>query len=130
MTVIPFALLGAAYVIDQAARDLVADVKLAMKRSDLTLDFVSRVIGVPTNKLSDQLNGKLAFTSFWRFTASELREAGFWVELLDIRARRVDRVLMRSDLATLVGLVEQLVQERKHMAKASLSTAMDAEAAS
>lgn len=123
MVTVTLCLVGAAaYVIDEGARELAADVKLAMKRADLSVDFVARVIGVPRPKLSDQLNAVTPFTSFWRFTAREIRDSDFWPELLELRARRLDRALVKSDLARLVMRVEQLVgAEPKRMAKAALA---------
>jgi hypothetical protein len=49
---------AAALAIDASAKCLVADVRLAMKRADLSLDWVARTIQVPVPKLSDQLNGR------------------------------------------------------------------------
>lgn len=57
ITLMAYAVCGAA-VIDHAARELAADARLAMKRADLTLDYVARATGVPHSRLSDQLNGK------------------------------------------------------------------------
>jgi hypothetical protein len=48
---------AAALAIDASAKCLVADVRLAMKRADLSLDWVARTIQVPVPKLSDQ-NGR------------------------------------------------------------------------
>lgn len=101
--------IGAVLAIDRAARDLVADVRLAMKRADLSVDFVSRCTGVPPSRLSDQLNGKTPFTAFWRFGTAEMRETDFWVEFLELQAERVDRMLVSRDLGTLVAKVEAMV---------------------
>ena len=97
-----------AYVIDEAARDLAADAKLAMKRADLSLDFVARVINVPRPKLSEQLNGNLPFTFLCRFAGREMWETDFWAEFLELRARRIDRALVSSSLGRLVVAVERL----------------------
>ena len=110
------ALLGAALAIDAL---LAADAKLAMKRADLTLDYVSRVTSVPLSRLSDQLNGKTPFTSFWRFFAGEMRDTDFRLEFLDIQAARVDRFLAPRDLGALITGVQALVGH-KRMAKADL----------
>lgn len=99
----------AAYVIDAAARDLVVDVRLAMKRADLSLDYVARATGVPHSRLSDQLNGKTPFTAFWRFTAPDIRDSDFWIEFLTLRVERVDRSVVMRDLGRLVGAVEVLI---------------------
>jgi hypothetical protein len=109
--------LGAALAIDQAARDLVGDVRLAMKRADLSLDYVSRVTGVPIQRLSDQLNAKTPFTSFWRFFVGEMRETDFQCEFLSIQAGRVDRMVVRCDLGQLIAKVEQMTAGVKRMAK-------------
>jgi predicted XRE-type DNA-binding protein len=120
-------LFSAAIAIDECARQLAADVALAMKRADLTQDFVSRCINVPRPKLSDQLAGKASFTTLWRFfVVREIRESEFLVELLDILGQRVDRALVQSDIARLVATVDALLgrqharEARKRMAKASL----------
>jgi hypothetical protein len=102
--------LGAALAIDQAARDLVADVRLAMKRAP-------RVTGVPIQRLSDQLNAKTPFTSFWRFFVGEMRETDFQCEFLSIQAGRVDRMVVRCDLGQLLAKVEQMTAGVKRMAK-------------
>lgn len=106
------AVTAAALAIDHAARELVGDVRLAMKRADLSLDFVSRVTGVPPQRLSDQLNGKTPFTAFWRFTAREIRESGFWLELVALRAARVDRYVVNREIGHLIERVEELVGQK------------------
>lgn len=118
---------GAALAIDAAARELVADVRLAMKRADLTLDFVSRVTGVPPQRLSDQLNGKVPFTGFWRFWVGEMRDTDFRPEFLEIQAERVNRLLVRVDLGALIAKLDQLVGS-KPMVKAALPSAQKEQA--
>lgn len=113
------ALTGAAIAIDAAARQLLADVKLAMKRADLSQDFVCRVTGVPLQRLSDQLNGKTPFTAFWRFATQEMRDTGFWLEFVDIQAARVNRELVRVDLGALISKLDAFVGG-KPMVKAAL----------
>ena len=115
---------GAALVVDEAARELGALVKLAIKRADLTQDQVARFIGVPIPKLSDQLNGKVPFTSLWRFfVAPEMRETDFVSELLGVLAPRVNLALVSQDIGdVLAGLTELLHHHRKPMAKASLGS--------
>ncbi len=103
----------AAFHIDDAARELVADIRLAMKRADLSLDYVSRVIRVPGPKLSDQLLGKQPFTSFWRFVTPEITRTGFWHEFFAVRAERHGGVYVRGELAALVRGVDQLVHQKK-----------------
>jgi hypothetical protein len=100
---------ASALAIDHAAKELVGDVRLAMKRSDLSLDYVSRVTGVPPQRLSDQLNGKTPFTAFWRFTRAEIRETAFWPEFLGIRNERCGLVQVPRDLGLLVASVRELV---------------------
>lgn len=103
----------AAFQVNDASRELVADVRLAMKRADLSVDFVARCTGVPAPKLSDQLNGKTPFTSFWRFIAPEIKASRFWDELFALRAERHGGVYVRGDLAVLVRGVERLVLEKE-----------------
>jgi hypothetical protein len=114
-------LLGAALAIDQAARDLVGDVRLAMKRADLSLDYVSRVTGVPIQRLSDQLNAKTPFTSFWRFFVGEMRDTDFQLEFLSLQAARVDRMVVRCDLGQLIAKVELMTAGVKRMAKVEMA---------
>lgn len=100
---------GVPIVIDQAARDLAADAKLAMKRADLTLDFVSRVTRVPLSRLSDQLNGKTPFTSLWRFYAfEEMRQTDWRVEFGELQADRIQRLLVSADFRELLSKVDAL----------------------
>jgi hypothetical protein len=114
MTVTLYALLGAAFTIDASSRLLVADVRLAMKRADLSIDYVARVIGVAPNKLSDQLNGKTLFTAFARFGCDELRrETEFWLEFTAIQAERVNRELVRANLGELIAKVEELISGKR-----------------
>ena len=119
--------LGAAIAIDAV---LAADAKLAMKRADLTLDYVSRVTGVPLQRLSDQLNGKTPFTSFWRLFTGEMRETDFLSEFLDIQATRIDAVMVRGEkLAGLVLRMDFLLGSTpKPMAKAELAVPQKKEA--
>lgn len=105
-----------AFEINEPARELVADVRLAMKRADLSLDYVARCTSVPVQRLSDQLNAKTPFTSFWRFVAPEIKASRFWDELFAIRAERHGGIYVRGELAALVRGVEQLVIQRKERA--------------
>src|SRR6476469_5039096 len=105
-------LLGAFEVSDDS-RQLVADIRLAMKRSDLSLDYVARCICVPVPKLSEQLNGKQPFTSWWRFFSPEINGTSFWHEWHAIRAERHGGVYVRGQLAALVRGVEQLVTKQE-----------------
>ena len=108
--------LGATLTVDQVALHwLLADVRLAMKRCDLSMDYVARCIGIPPCKLSLQLNGHAPFTSFWRlFACQELRDTDFQIEFLDIQARRVDRALVAVDLSRLLAGVEQLTSSLRN----------------
>jgi hypothetical protein len=121
------ALYGATFLIDDCARLLVADVRLAMKRADLSLDYVARCIAVPIPKLSDQLNGKTPFTAWWRFACLEIRrDTTFWLEFAELQAARVDRVLVRADVGTLIAKVEALVGH-KPMARMAMPSAQQQE---
>lgn len=101
--------LGATLAIDSAGLQLVADIKLALKRADLSLDYVSRVTGVPIQRLSDQLNGKTPCTSLWRLlVAPEMRDTDFRVEFLTIQAQRIDRAVVAMDLSRLLTGVQEL----------------------
>lgn len=125
-------LVGGAIVIDQAALLLIADVKLAMKRADLSLDWVARTIRVPGPKLSDQLNGKAPFTAFWRFGIGEMRATDFWLEFSELQLGRVGRVSVPRDLGALLDKVNQLADRfgpvKPRMAKADLPDAQKVKA--
>lgn len=112
--------LGAAIAIDAV---LAADAKLAIRRADLTLDYVSRVTGVPMQRLSDQLNGKTPFTSFWRLFTGEMRQTDFAIEFYEIQLQRADAVIVRGErLASMVLRMDYLLGAApKPMAKAGLS---------
>lgn len=112
-------LLAATIAVDAAARKLAAAFRLAMKRADLSLDYVSRVIGVPPNKLSNQLLGKVPFTAAWRFFVGEMRETGFASELLAIFAADLDRALLPRGVVVVYAEAPERIPKR--MAKASLS---------
>lgn len=120
MTVMTIALVGTV-VADCAARKLATTVALALKRADVTQDYVARVTGIPPNKLSLQLSGQAPFTGLCRILIShELRhETDFWQELVMLMAQSIDRALVPNDIAALVSKVDQLVN-KKHMAKAAL----------
>jgi hypothetical protein len=113
-----FTILGALAIDGQLA----ADAKTAIKRADLTLDYVSRVTGIPIQRLSDQLNGKTPFTGFWRLFTGEMRQTDFALEFFDIQAGRIDAVVLRGE--RLIGLVMRmdvlLGSTPKPVAKASL----------
>lgn len=113
------AILSAAIAIDAV---LAADAKLAMKRADLTLDYVSRVTLVPVQRLSDQLNGKTPFTCLWRFFTGEMRETDFALEFYEIQLQRADAVIVRGERLTslLLRLDLLLGTTPKQMAKADL----------
>lgn len=111
--------LSATFAINDDSRQLVADVRLAMKRADLSLDFVARCTRVPVSKLSDQLNSKTPFTSFWRFIAPEILASHFWHELFALRAERQGGIYVRGELAALVRSVQRLVSEKEKEQRAS-----------
>jgi hypothetical protein len=124
--VITVALLtSAALAIDHAAIGLLEDVRLAMKRADLTSDWVARSIDVPPQKLSDQLLGKAPFTAWWRFSTAALDGTDFWDEFLDLRAKRRSRALVRTDLWQFIAAVREVVLAREDMRYAVLD-AVDA----
>jgi hypothetical protein len=104
--------------VDPAARQFAADVSDAIDRAGLSRKGVAIDLGVPLNKLCDQLNGKTPFTYFWRFVAG--LDDDFKRELWEIQAARVNAVLLAvPDLRELVCEVRELVG-RKRMAKSSL----------
>lgn len=107
------ALLGVVAAIDAA---LARSVRLAMKRADLTLDYVSRVTGIPIQRLSDQLNGKTPFTGFCRFFSGEMRETDFLEEWLAIVADGVGRIVLPRGVQLMV-----VSDAPKRMAKADLA---------
>lgn len=119
----------ATVALDDVSRELAADAKLAMKRADLSLDYVARCTGVPHSRLSDQLNGKTPFTALWRFFVGEMRETDFRIEFLELQAGRVDRFLVRPDLGAIIARLDELVTSAR-MAKASLPTRQKEEQAS
>jgi hypothetical protein len=97
--------------VDESARRFAATVAIALKRADVTQDYVSRVTGIPPNKLSNQLAGKVPFTGLVRILASrELRdETDFWLELMDLLADGVNRALVPMDLGYVIAKLELLV---------------------
>ena len=102
-------LLGSAFALDAACRDLAADAKLAIDRSGRTQDWFARVIGMNPAKLSVQLNGQAPFTAFARFGCQEIRrESDFWSEFCDLQLRRVDRTIVRLDVGVLLAKVDRL----------------------
>lgn len=111
------------FVVDEeTAKELGGVVRRAMHNADLTQDYVARCIGVPPPKLSDQLSGKVPFTSFWRFfIASELRESEFRDEFIEELSHVIDRVLMPRGVRVLFAEIEPTGKKRKRMAKAELA---------
>lgn len=109
--------MGAAMAVDAV---LAADARKAMKRADLTLDFVSRATGVPYSRLSDQLNGKTPFTAFWRFFTGEMLDTDFRAEFLEIQCERLDRVPVPRQLGLLVAGLDELLSTKRVMAKAHM----------
>lgn len=106
--------LGMAFAMNDRTRELLADVRLAMKRADLSVDYVARVCGVPPNKASDQLRGVSPFTALWRlFSAPEICGSAFEAELLTLRAERKDRTVVRADVGVVLEQSVLLV-ERSH----------------
>ena len=119
MTVTLCALCAAAYLADQ---QLAADAKLAMKRADLSVDYVARATSYSRERLSDQLNGKEPFTAFWRFFVGEMRETEFRAEFFAIQAARIDGFFMRGEraVALLTRMDVLLGTTPKPIAKADL----------
>jgi hypothetical protein len=117
----PFALVTVAAVVDAWLASITAQ---AMDRAGLTQDYVSHVTGIPANKLSDQLAGKVPFTGFCRFGYQEIRrDTQFWPEFANVLADQVDRALVPRDLGTLLERVTELVSGQKRMLKADLPAA-------
>ena len=109
MVILSAALISATLAIDSAAMQLVADIKLALKRADLSLDEVSYATGVPIQRLSDQLNGKTPCTCLWRLlVAPGMRDTFFRLEFFTIQAERIDRAVVTVDLSRLLAGVEKL----------------------
>lgn len=101
---------GAAFVADQATRDLAKDAHDAIKNSNVTIDYVARVIRAPRQKLSDQLHGKAPFTLFCRLANHELiAHSDFWPYFLELRAERFHRSLVSADLGRVVAGVERVI---------------------
>lgn len=115
--------LSMAYAVDQ---QLAEDSRLAMKRADLTLDWVCRAIGdgpdkpYAMNKLSEQLSGKRPFTAFWRFFVGEMAQTDFRAAFFEIQAERIDALFLRRSRAVdLLARMDFLLGSPKPMAKAS-----------
>jgi hypothetical protein len=122
MTVTTYAIWGAAICGASAIDTWIASIASeAMKRADLTQDYISRVTRIPAARLSDQLSGKLPFTGFVRFGCREIREnTFFWTAFVEVLADRVDRAVVPVDVARLVAGVEELVGQKRRMARMSL----------
>lgn len=113
-----------AFVIDQAARELCEDVVIALERAGIKKSAAAALMHVPLPKFSEQINGKVPFTSAWRLTRLD---ADFWRELVAIRAQRLGgEFLVSADLLRLVHGVEQLVAARKPMARAQMKEKVSA----
>lgn len=112
----------AAFEMNEHARQLIADTRLALDRSQNSIDFSSRCAQMPQCKLSDQLRGASPFTSLWRlFAADDLHASTFEDEYLALRARRRGLMLVRVDLGSLITKLDELVRALpKPMAKAVL----------
>lgn len=106
---------AATVVADAAGQKLAALVALAMKRADLTQDYVARCTGIPPNKLSEQLAGKTPFTGLYRILSNvELRqETELWCELVELLAHEIDRRVVPVDLGTIVAKLEEIVGKPK-----------------
>ena len=130
MTVMTIALWGTAvYATHELDTWLAALTKDAMRRADLTQDYVARVTGIPPNKLSEQLSGQRPFTGLVRFGCREMREeTDFWTEFAAGLADRVDKALVPRDLGSLVSGVEELIGTKRRMVKAGLPPAAAKEA--
>ena len=121
MTVTLFAWAVALYAAKEIDTWLASIAREAMRRADLTQDYISRVTGIPVARLSDQLSGKLPFTGLVRFGCAEIREeTDFWLEFADVLAHQLHRDLVPSDWGRLIAGVEELVGAQRRMAKASL----------
>lgn len=123
MTVMLFSFVLFGATVDAAAKQLAADVAKAMKRADLTQDYVARVLRIPPSKLSLQLSGQLPFTTLWRFfTNAEIADTEFRREFFEIQAERIDRRMVALDLGALVTSLQDALG-KKPMAKMALSEA-------
>lgn len=100
-----------AYAVDDAAKTLAADARLALKRADVSQDFLSRVIRAPKAKVSEQLSGQQPFTLLPRIlTAKEIRDTEFWREFLDIQEARLGRAVIAPPIvAELIAKVDALL---------------------
>jgi hypothetical protein len=107
-------------LLDEAAQQLAKDVTAALAQSGWTPKSAASELGVPLNKLYDQLNGKASLTFLWRMLVGL---DGFRVELFDLQGQRAGLFLLRNtDLQRLVRGVESLSAKRR-MAKAALPQA-------
>lgn len=102
---------------------LAASVAVAMKRADMTQDYVQRVTQMSGSKLSDQLAGKDRFTGLCRILESDeiQQHTDFWIEWLSIQAEAHGRVLLPKDHGVLLAKVDRLLDGlTKPMVKAGL----------
>lgn len=105
----------------EKARQLIADVRLALDRADCSIDLSSRCARISQPKLSDQLRGVSPFTAMSRlFTADQLADSEFEAEFLAIRAKRRGLALVRADVGDLIARLDDALGIRKSMAKAEL----------
>lgn len=114
---------------DPVARLLAADVGRALERAWISRQAASIDLGIPLNKLSDQLNGKLPFTTCWKFLVG-LEDPDFTQEFLGLQAERVNAIVVTvPDLRALLTEVRALPAEvlaivrQRRMIKAALSPA-------
>lgn len=119
--------IAAAIAVDDAGRRLAALVALALKRADVTQDYVSLVTGIPRNKLSEQLAGKVPFTGLCRILANRALkdETDFWFELTAIFADQVNRAVVSIDLGHIVSKLEEIVGAPKRMARMDLPNELE-----
>lgn len=94
-------------------------VALAIRKAGLTDDYVSLVTGIPRNKLSEMLSGKVRFTGLDRILLSrDIREDTlFWLYFADGLANEMAHAIVPRDLGTLLGHVERFFGEKRQMAK-------------
>ena len=115
------AVVGMALGINQHARELAEDVRLAMKRADHSVDFTARSAVMPPPKLSDQLRAVATLTALWRFFAAPELVASEWeVEFLDLRAKRRGLTLVRSDVGALLTRLDEALIGKRPILKAEL----------
>lgn len=105
----------AAFVAGSATLALCADVKLALRRSNIDIKEAAADLCTRVPKLSAQLSGKEPFTLFWRFAVLGER---FQRELNAIRAERYGQQVVTPDIGALIATLDTI---HKRMARMELA---------